>query len=287
MEGYFKRYMNHDQIRDAYKMIQDKMGTPLEKRLTDPEKIVNEMITSYTNFIDEALDPSGELYAEVQLSKSFGRRTAQANAMANAGGRVATNASNAAEAAFVISGKHTPSTKISDEVLEQSIRTNAREAAENFTPPPVSNKIGAELAESASNTVSKAMKSGGGGWKTGLAVGAVSLAAGLIAAGYASGNPLNDANPETITPQKGFEGVSAAPEMMFGSGGTFANNNTGGYIINIKADTKKGNRQLKKALKQATQNAVGPTGIRMDIRTTQSGGNYTDQDIENILNNYF
>ena len=287
MEGYFKRYMNHDQITDAYKMIQDKMGTPLEKRLTDPEKIVNEMITSYTNFIGEALDPSSELYEEVRLSKSFGRRTAQANAMANAGGRVATNASNAAEAAFVISGKHTPSTKISDEVLEQSIRTNAREAAENFTPPPVGNKIGAELAESASNTVSKAMKSGGGGWKAGLAVGAVSLAAGLIAAGYASGNPLNDANPETITPQKGFEGVSAAPEMMFSSGGTFANNNTGGYIINIKADTKKGNRQLKKALKQATQNAVGPTGIRMDIRTTQSGGNYTDQDIENILNNYF
>jgi hypothetical protein len=127
---------------------------------------------------------------------------------------------------------------------------------------------------------------GSGGLKKSLGLGVVGLAAGLIASGYASGNPLNDPDPATIT-QKGYEGVQAAPEMMFSSGQGFAPNNTGGYIINIKGDTRKGNRQLKKALKQATRNAVGPGGVRKEVKTTQQKGPYSDNDIENILNNFF
>ena len=119
-----------------------------------------------------------------------------------------------------------------------------------------------------------------------LAIGALSVAAGLLVSGYASGNPLNDPDPATID-QKGYDGVQAAPEMMFSSGQGFAPNNTGGYIINIKGDTRKGNRQLKKALRQATKNATGSGNINMSVKTTQSSGVYSDRDIENILNNYF
>ena len=112
---------------------------------------------------------------------------------------------------------------------------------------------------------------------------ALGLGAGLLASGYASGNPLNDANPETVTKEstpKGMNfGSTPPPEMV--------PNNTGGYIINIKGDTSKGNRQLKKALKQAAGASVGgAVNINMSLRTSQPGG-YSDKDIENILNNYF
>ena len=64
-----------------------------------------------------------------------------------------------------------------------------------------------------------------------------------------------------------------------------ASNNTGGYIINIKGDTSKGNRQLKRAMKQAANNSVGGgVNINMNLRTSQGGG-YSDRDIEQILSN--
>jgi hypothetical protein len=67
----------------------------------------------------------------------------------------------------------------------------------------------------------------------------------------------------------------------------FAPNNTGGYIINIKGDTRKGNRQLKRALKQAANSSVGGgVNINMSLKTSKEGG-YSDKDIENILSNYF
>ena len=123
---------------------------------------------------------------------------------------------------------------------------------------------------------------GGSGAGRALAMGAVGLAVGLIAAGYASGNPLNDANPEEVSKEQ------TKPQMSFGpQGQQFAPNNTGGYIINIKGDTSKGNRQLKKALKQAANSSVGgAVNINMNLRTSREGG-YTNNDIENILSNYF
>lgn len=115
-----------------------------------------------------------------------------------------------------------------------------------------------------------------------LALGVMGLAGGLIAAGYASGNPLNDANPEQVVQQQ------TKPTMSFGPDTPYmAPNNTGGYIINIKGDTKKGNRQLKKALKKAANSSVGgAVNINMSLKTSQEGG-YSNQDIENILSNYF
>ena len=115
-----------------------------------------------------------------------------------------------------------------------------------------------------------------------LALGALSLAGGLIAAGYASGNPLNDANPEQVAQKQTNTRMSFGPDIP-----QMAPNNTGGYIINIKGDTSKGNRQLKKALKQAASASVGGgVNINMSLKTSKESG-YTDKDIENILSNYF
>jgi hypothetical protein len=115
-----------------------------------------------------------------------------------------------------------------------------------------------------------------------LALGVLGLAGGLIAAGYASGNPLNDANPEQVVQQQTNNKMSFGPDTP-----QFAPNNTGGYIINIKGDTRKGNRQLKRALKQAANSSVGGgVNINMSLKTSKEGG-YSDKDIENILSNYF
>ena len=151
-----------------------------------------------------------------------------------------------------------------------------------------------QLGQTSADAATKVVKAGmdkmkkwatanpGAGMGRALALGAVSLAGGLIAAGYASGNPLNDANPEQVVQQQ------TKPTMSFGPDTPqMAPNNTGGYIINIKGDTKKGNRQLKKALKQAANSSVGgAVNINMSLKTSREGG-YSNQDIENILSNYF
>jgi hypothetical protein len=115
-----------------------------------------------------------------------------------------------------------------------------------------------------------------------LALGAVGLVTGLIAAGYVSGNPLRDANPETVAKEQ------TAPKLSFGPDAPqIMPNNTGGYIINIKGDTSKGNRQLKRAMRQAAKSSTGGNvNINMSLRTSKAGG-YDDKDIENILNDYF
>ena len=286
MKNYFKKYMNHDWIEGTYDSAMDKMAMPASKRLTDKAAKVDYVIDQYTSYVQEALDPSSSLYAEAKLNGALGRRSANPGAIFHASGRVDSDASNAGRAVFEMTGRYTSTDSLPNPVVVQSAQDNARRIASEARMPEVNTHPISEAVESVSNRISRSIVNGSGGLKKSLGLGVVGLAAGLIASGYASGNPLNDPDPATIT-QKGYEGVQAAPEMMFSSGQGFAPNNTGGYIINIKGDTRKGNRQLKKALKQATRNAVGPGGIRMEVKTSQQKGPYSDNDIENILNNFF
>jgi hypothetical protein len=286
MKNYFKKYMNHDWIESTYDSAMDKMAMPASKRLTDKAAKVDYVIDEYTSYVQEALDPSSSLYAEAKLNGALGRRSANPGAIFHASGRVDSDASNAGRAVFEMTGRYTSTDSLPNPVVVQSAQDNARRIASETRMPEVNTHPISEAVESVSNRISRSIVNGSGGLKKSLGLGVVGLAAGLIASGYASGNPLNDPDPATIT-QKGYEGVQAAPEMMFSSGQGFAPNNTGGYIINIKGDTRKGNRQLKKALKQATRNAVGPGGVRMEVKTSQQKGPYSDNDIENILNNFF
>jgi hypothetical protein len=287
MQNYFKTYMNHDEIEEAYDAMVNRARVPEAKRLTTQAEKVNHMVKQYTQYISEALDPDSELYAEVKGHSLFGRGGTSSEAIKITNGRVKTG-TNLGDVIYQTTGRKPENYKIPKTVSTDNAQEAAKKMTQMNTLPdinPNEKKI-FEGIESVSNKISKTIINSSGGIKKSLGLGVVGLAAGLIAAGYASGNPLDDPDPATID-QKGYEGVKAAPEMMFSSGQGFAPNNTGGYIINIKGDTKKGNRQLKKALKQATRNAVGPTGVTMNIKTSQSQGTYSDKDIENILNNYF
>ena len=286
MENYFKTYMNHDWLAQTYDSAMDKIAKPMAERYDNIDDKVNYVVKQYVSYVQEALDKSGPMYQEVKLHSSLGRRNANPEAMFHASGRVNPEYSPAGEAAFIVTGRHPSSGEIPDKILKESAEANAKNIADTFEVPEelLNRQTTTEALETASNTISRGILSSKP-LRSGLAMGVVGLAAGLIASGYASGNPLNDPDPATIT-QKGFEGVQAAPEMMFSSGQGFAPNNTGGYIINVKGDTRKGNRQLKKALKQATRNSMGP-GIQMSIKTSQKQGPYSDNDIENILSNFF
>jgi hypothetical protein len=139
------------------------------------------------------------------------------------------------------------------------------------------------VANAAGNTVKKIMNNSTS-IGAGLAMGVIGTAAGLMISGYASGNPLQDANAETIVQE-----TQKNPPLDFGSTPPpeMVPNHNGGYIININGDTRKGNRQLKRALKQVANNSVGGgVNVNMNIRTSKSGG-YSDRDIENVLNDYF
>ena len=116
---------------------------------------------------------------------------------------------------------------------------------------------------------------------------ALGLAGGLMAAGYASGNPLNDKQASQVV-QEGQQPVQtmSIPDFMDKQGGYVTGNTQQGYIINIKADTKKGRKHMQRIMKQAAEASVGgAVSVNMNIRDVSDRG-ITDADIENFLDRH-
>jgi hypothetical protein len=251
-----------------------------------------DIATQADEIFDFMIDQTIQTYSEVwtndttkpiaQAYKWLGTGSARPETMKALRGQISSNDSNAARIIAAI----TNHVSNGPNVIPQN-PVNSSSSAVNQTVQNSIQKISTNLNSNSSNTLkkisAKAASVEGGGVGMALGVAVLGLAAGLITAGYASGNPLNDANPETVTQEPtarpaGGPTFSTTPQM--------APNNTGGYIINIKGDTKEGNRQLKRAMKQAAkQSTGGGVNINMSLRTSQPGG-YDDRDIENILNEY-
>ena len=115
---------------------------------------------------------------------------------------------------------------------------------------------------------------------TGIGIAALGVAAGLMIAGYAGGGhqkptkPKDDSQPVEVTPMLDDNNPDNAMRQQ-------------GYIINIKADTNKGARHLKRTLKDVAKasSSNGDVTINMNYKNT-SGGGYSNKDIENIINNF-
>ncbi len=122
---------------------------------------------------------------------------------------------------------------------------------------------------------------------SGIALGVLGLAAGLMISGYASGNPLKDPKNDNMENQP--QEIKNTPlPTFFNEQDGYAQNNPQqqGYIINIKADSRRGQRYTKKAMKQAVEASVGGgVNINMNFKSNNSGG-FSQSDIENIINNY-
>lgn len=150
--------------------------------------------------------------------------------------------------------------------------------ANTQTTKQVSNAI-SNMVDSLS---SSSFKVGGG-----LAMGALGLAGGLMAAGYASGNPLNDKQASQVAQEQQPTQTMSVPDFMDKQGGFVTGNSQQGYIINIKADTKKGRKHMQRIMKQAAEASVGgAVSVNMNIRNSGEKG-ITDSDIENFLERHF
>ena len=151
--------------------------------------------------------------------------------------------------------------------------------------------VNTQTTKQVSSTISNMVDSlGSSSFKLGgsLAMGALGLAGGLMAAGYASGNPLNDKQASQVA-QEGQQPTQtmSIPDFMDKQGGFVTGNSQQGYIINIKADTKKGRKHMQRIMKQAAEASVGgAVSVNMNIRNSEERG-ITDADIENFLERYF
>ena len=118
---------------------------------------------------------------------------------------------------------------------------------------------------------------------SGLGMAALGLAGGLMAAGYASGNPLKDKQASEVSQEQQPTQTMSIPDFMDKQGGYVTGNSQQGYIINIKADTKKGRKHMQRVMKQAAQASVGgAVSVNMNIKNSKQRG-ITDADIENFL----
>jgi hypothetical protein len=111
-----------------------------------------------------------------------------------------------------------------------------------------------------------------------LGMAAIGVGTGLLIAGYAGGGhsrptpPKDDTQPAQLPPDFDEGGEPGMQQH--------------GYVINIKADTNKGERHLKKTLKQLKSvSNGGNVNINMNYKRTNGGG-YSNKDIENIINNF-
>lgn len=123
----------------------------------------------------------------------------------------------------------------------------------------------------------------------GMGKAVLGLAAGLMIGGYASGNPLKDKSADEVNKEhQQQQQTMSIPEFLEKDSGYVTGNTQQGYIINIKADTKKGRKYMEKIMSKAAEATVGgAVSINMNIKNKSNNGTITDSDIENYINKNF
>ena len=168
------------------------------------------------------------------------------------------------------------------QIVEEAIKRQ-KNANAFYANTQTTKQVSSAVSNMVDSLSSSSFKVGGS-----LAMGALGLAGGLMAAGYASGNPLNDKQASQVA-QEGQQPTQtmSIPDFMDKQGGFVTGNSQQGYIINIKADTKKGRKHMQRIMKQAAEASVGgAVSVNMNIRNSEERG-ITDADIENFLERYF
>lgn len=168
------------------------------------------------------------------------------------------------------------------QIVEEAIKRQ-KNANEFYANSQTTKQVSNAISNMVDSLGSSSFKMGGS-----LAMGALGLAGGLMVAGYASGNPLNDKQASQVA-EEGQQPIQtmSIPDFMDKQGGFVTGNSQQGYIINIKADTKKGKKHMQQIMKQAAQASVGgAVSVNMNIRNSGDRG-ITDTDIENFLERHF
>ena len=120
---------------------------------------------------------------------------------------------------------------------------------------------------------------------SGIAIKALGLAAGVMMLGYATGG---HSKPQRSAGNADENNHPSVPEFFGGEtpSEVVAAPQNSGYIINVRANSKKGERHLKRAMREAVNATVGGgVNINMNIRRNNTGG-YSNSDIQDVINNY-
>lgn len=174
---------------------------------------------------------------------------------------------------------------------QEEIRNLEKQASQSAKEKLVNTKsANAKIAEDIAETSIKAAQkvTGNGLGKLGML--AIGTGIGLMVGGYASGNPLNDKSAEQVNKENQQQQqptqVMSIPEFMDRDSGYVTGNSQQGYIINLKADTRKGRKYMEKIMSKAAEASVGgAVNVNMNIRNMSSKG-ITDKDIEKYINQY-
>lgn len=131
-----------------------------------------------------------------------------------------------------------------------------------------------------SSNISHGMASGGAA--SGLAVGALGLAAGIMMAGFIGGNPskgaTNQAQAEHGNGEDSYGSLQdrdlEISQLPQGSGQ--------GYVININATSNKGQAHVQQAIQKAMQSAT-PTDINISMNVSDKTSNINSRFIDKLL----
>ena len=293
--------MDTGKINEMYDIIERSSGAP-----SGHEKFIQERAKSYMNLSTGALneeqaiakaqaDMLSDIYvtginninndaegrAAIQMYSTFGRRSGTIERAKKVNINDMSEKSLDATA-WRLATQQKPTPKV--EVPEAVVPVGESIKPESITRPSVGGAGAREIGREAISAVGDVV---GGISSSGLAMGVIGLAAGLMISGYASGNPLKDPKNDHIENKP--EEIKNEPlPTFFNDNGGYAqiNPQQRGYVINIKADSKRGQRYTKKAMKQAVEASVGGSvNINMNFKSNNSGG-FTDKDIEDIMQNY-
>lgn len=195
--------------------------------------------------------------------------------------------SNAMEAVGLSSESRSAALKklIQDEDRLRMQHAANQEAYEEGIAKSMKDITKASSSEAASNIMKHSPKIPLGGG-SGIGTAMLGMAAGLLVAGYASGNPLKDKSAQQVAEgQTQPQQTMSVPQFME-QGGMVTGNSQQGYVINLQADTKKGRKYMQRMMAQAAQASVGgAVSVNMNLRDMSQNG-VTDKDIENYMNRY-
>ena len=275
LRNWFKTHAK-DKIEAVYDEFAPRMDKEVQEHIAaNPGQKFNYIMDQFTNQLD-SLSRNEYFQAKRMNYKSRGYTGVGAGYSDDSYSAIVGKMIGKADDSFKIRADEQQ--QIVEEAIKRQKNANAF-YANTQTTKQVSNAV-SNMVDSLS---SSSFKMGGS-----LAMGALGLAGGLMAAGYASGNPLNDKQASQVA-QEGQQPTQtmSIPDFMDKQGGFVTGNSQQGYIINIKADTKKGRKHMQRIMKQAAEASVGgAVSVNMNIRNSEERG-ITDADIENFLERYF
>lgn len=259
-----KNYSEEERIAKGTKMMKDTFLNQIRKMSSD------DITMSYVGAFD-SMGRNGRYVADIwgdgrigAAAAEGGSMTSRVQGMMGYGDKAQLNAYYAQRA-------------------QEELASNQANIAKSKIASSSAAKEAVNTAVEGYTRVSSSVKSGPGG----LGMAMLGVAAGLMIGGYASGNPLNDKSAEQHSqemtqPQQ----TMSIPDFMEKESGYVTGNSQQGYIINIRADTKKGRKHMQKMMSKAAEATVGGAiSVNMNIKSSNSQG-ITDRDIENFINRY-